>query len=263
MNSNVVSRPCSKNKFNSMEQQLEKETEKSNPMMIPGAIILAGVLIAGAVIYSNSGGLNLKPSPKGNFVATGENSGSEVSATGDITDDDPFLGKPDAPVTMVEFSDFQCPFCRQMWRNTLPQIKEKYLLTGKARLVYRDFPLSIHPAAQVSAEAAECADDQGKFWEMHDKIFEEQDKLGVGTIQYGESELKRWAAEIGLSRTQFNNCLDTHKYKDEVEKDFNDGARLGVTGTPATFINGRLISGAVPFAQFEQAIEAELKKAGK
>lgn len=245
-----------------MEHSTHSESEKNNPNMIPGAIILAGVLIAGAVIYSNSGRLNSASLPKGNSPAIGDNNDSGTPATGDISDDDPFLGKPDTPVTIVEFSDFQCPFCRRLWKDTLPQIKEKYLLTGKVKFVYRDFPLSsIHPMAQSSAEAAECADEQGKFWEMHDKIFGEQDKLGTGTIQFDESDLKQWAGEIGLNKNQFNNCFNSHKYKDEVEKDFNDGARLGVSGTPATFVNGRLVSGAVPFSQFEQIIEAELKKA--
>ena len=121
-------------------------------------------------------------------------------------------------------------------------------------------PLSFHPAAKISAEAAECADDQGKYWEYHDKIFEEQDKQGGGTIQYGVEDLKKWALEIGLNTSKFNNCVDSGKYKEEVEKDIADGSIAGATGTPSFFINGRRLVGAQPFTAFKAVIEEELNK---
>src|SRR3989304_2938085 len=140
-------------------------------------------------------------------------------------------------VVVFEFSDFQCPFCRRFYTQTLSQIKEEYVSTGKIKFVYRDFPLSsIHPAAEKSAEASECAEEQGKFWEYHDKIFMEQDKLGQGTIEYGIEELKKWASEIGLDENKFNQCLDSGKYESEVEKDFNDGVSYGVGGTPTFYV---------------------------
>lgn len=240
-----------------------KATENSS-LLVPGAILLAGVLIAGAVVYSNSA--TRTPGSK-NAAAIGQGAnplaGGEPGI-GDLADDDPFLGSPDAPVTLVEFSDFQCPFCRKLFRETLPQIEEKYIKTGKIRFVYRDFPLtSIHEMAQKYAEAGECADDQGKFWKMHDKIFEEQEKVGASTIyDYTVADVKRWAREIGLDGSQFDQCLDSDKYFEEVQKDFRDGELAGVQGTPGTFVNGRLIPGAVPFVKFEAVIEEELKKAG-
>jgi protein-disulfide isomerase len=179
-------------------------------------------------------------------------------------DDDAVLGNPDAPVTIIEFSDFQCPFCRKFYKETLPQIKKDYILTGKAKLVYRDFPLvQIHPGATPAAEGAECAKEQGKFWEMHDVIFDEQEKQGSGTIQFTADDVKKWAAKLGLNTSKFNQCLDSEKYKQEVEKDIADGSAAGVTGTPAIFVNGRLIVGAQPFAAFKVIIDEELKKLGK
>lgn len=174
--------------------------------------------------------------------------------------DNPVLGDKNAKVQIVEFSDYQCPFCRLFWKNTLPSIKDAYIKTGKAKLVFRDFPLSFHPAAQISAEAAHCAGEQNKYWEMHDKLFEEQDKEGQGTVQYGAPELKKWAAEIGVDATQFNACLDSQKYKKVVQDNFNAGASAGVDGTPAFFVNGLKIVGAQPFGAFQQAIEAALQK---
>ena len=226
--------------------------------LVPGAVVLAGAIIAAAVIYAGNPRSGAPaPSPG---TAPRENIAGNA---GDLADDDPLLGNPEAPVTVVEFSDFQCPFCRQLWRDALPQIKEKYIKTGKVKFVYRDFPIvSIHDMAQTYAEAAECADEQGKFWLMHDTIFEEQDRRGQGTVSgISATDVKRWAKEIGLDGNAFDECLNSEKYRTEVERDLAAGQGAGVSGTPATFINGRLISGAVPFPQFEAAIDAAL--AGK
>ncbi len=229
-----------------------------NAVMIPAAIIVAGLIIAGAVIYSNGG-------PKSASVGdTGGNTTPTTLPTGGSPvnvseDDDPFRGDANAPVVMIEFSDFQCPFCRSFFENTLTQLEEKYIKTGKVKLVYRDFPLSFHPAAQKAAEAGECADDQGKFWEMHDKIFEEQSKQGQGTIQFSVDDIKKWAGEIGLNTTKLNDCMDSGKYAQEVQKDAADGTAAGVSGTPTFFINGKQLVGAQPYSVFEQTIEAELQ----
>lgn len=234
-----------------------EENVQPNPYLIPGAIVLAGALIAAAVIYTNLPKTN--PSAKGTGAA---NKSLEQNAGSNLADDGPFLGSPEAPVAMVEFSDFQCPFCRRFFKETLPQIKEKYVKTGKVKFVYRDFPLvQIHNMAQKYAEAGECANEEGKFWQMHDKIFEEQEKLGQGTVTgITAADVKKWAREIGLDGQRFDQCLDSGKYAQEVGKDYNDGVAAGVSGTPGTFVNGRLVQGAVPYTQFEQIIEEELKK---
>lgn len=168
-------------------------------------------------------------------------------------DDDTIKGDKNAPVTIIEFSDFECPFCTRFYKNTLPQLEEEYIKTGKVKFVYRDFPLSFHANAQKAAEAAECAAEQNKFWEMHDKLFEEGVKGGVDSF-------KQFASELGLDTAEFNDCLDSDKMTSEVKKDFADGQKAGVSGTPAFFINGISLSGAQPFESFKQVIEAELEK---
>lgn len=166
-------------------------------------------------------------------------------------DDDAVLGDPNAPVEIIEFSDFQCTYCGRFYTQTLPELKSKYIDTGKVKLVYRDFPLSFHPEAQSAAEAAECAKEQGKFWEFHDKIFENQGSMSAAAY-------KQWAAELGLNAEQFNSCYDSGKYKSEVQKDFQDGQKAGVSGTPTCYVNGHQIIGAQPFSAFQSIIEQEL-----
>ncbi|RJQ18192.1 DsbA family protein [Candidatus Woesearchaeota archaeon] len=168
-------------------------------------------------------------------------------------DDDPVLGDKNAPVEIIEFSDFQCPFCGRFYSQSMGQIKEKYVDTGKVKIVFRDFPLGFHQFAQKSSEAAECADEQGKFWEYHDKLFESQDALDTAS-------LKQYASELGLDTAKFNSCLDTGKYASEVSKDLSDGTAAGVSGTPSFFINGQKIVGAQPYSVFEAAIEAALNE---
>jgi len=176
-------------------------------------------------------------------------------------DDDPQLGKADAVVTIIEFGDYQCPLCRAFWRETLPRIKKEYVETGRVRIVFRDFPIQdIHPEATVTAMASECAEDQGKFWEFHDKVFREQDRRGRDVVRYNVRDVKRWAADVGLEAAAFNECLDSERHKAEVLKDYQDGAGIGMNGTPVFFINGRALVGAHPFTTFQKIIEEELKR---
>jgi protein-disulfide isomerase len=182
-----------------------------------------------------------------------------------LIDDDYVLGNKNAEVIVVEFSDYQCPFCRRFYLNTIKQLKKDYIDTGKVAFVYRDFPLEFHPMAQKTAEAAQCAGEQGKYYEYHDKVFEEQAKMGQGTIPYSIDDLKRWANEIGLDMQKFNDCLNNEKYKDEVQKDFYDGIVANVEGTPTIFIGKRgkpakKIVGALPYEVIKAAIEQTLKE---
>ncbi len=171
----------------------------------------------------------------------------------EIIDDDSIKGDANAPVTIVEFSDFECPFCARFYEQTLPQIEEEYIETGQVKLVFRDFPLtSIHPNAQKAAEAAECAGEQEMYWEMHDVLFEEGVSGGVSTF-------KQYADDLGLDTEEFNSCLDSGEMADEVSMDMTDGTALGIRGTPGFIINGQLVSGAQPFSVFQQIIESELE----
>ncbi|MCA0454033.1 MAG: DsbA family protein [Chloroflexi bacterium] len=170
-------------------------------------------------------------------------------------DDDPSWGSEDAPVTIVEFSDFQCPFCGRFHRETYDQLRKDY--EGKIRFVYRDFPIvSLHPNAEISAEAADCANEQGKYWEYHDLLLNNQDK-STG------SDLSAFASQLGLDMTVFNQCMNTRRYQQEVAKDVLDANSYGVTGTPTFFINGQPLVGAQPYAVFASAIDAELAKSTK
>jgi protein-disulfide isomerase len=171
---------------------------------------------------------------------------TDVAATG------PAKGPATAPVTIVEFSDFQCPFCSRLV-PTLDQVKEKY--GDKVRIVFRQYPLPMHPNAQKAAEASLCANEQGKFWEMHDAMFKNQQELAV-------DNLKAKAAAIGLKAEEFNACLDSGKFAAKIQEDQKAGTAAGVSGTPAMFINGRFVNGAVPLEQVTSVIDDELRRKG-
>ncbi len=163
----------------------------------------------------------------------------------------PARGPEDAPVVIVEFSDFECPYCSRVI-PTLEQVVETY--GDRVRLVFRQFPLNnIHPNAQKAAEASLCAHDQGKFWEMHDLMFKEQKSLEL-------EQLKEKAARLELDVEAFNECIDSSKYAEAVMSDLEAGSQVGVSGTPALFINGRFLSGAQPFEQLAAVIDAELAR---
>lgn len=174
-------------------------------------------------------------------------------------DDDTVKGSESAPVTIIEFSDYECPFCARFYSETSSKIDEEYVKTGKVKYVYRDFPLSFHPHARKAAEASECADEQGKFWEYHDMLFENQNEWAKS----GTSVFKEYAGRLGLDQGAFDACLDSGQMAEEVKKDIADGVAYGVTGTPAFFINGEMISGAQPFEVFRKVIEEKLCDSGE
>ncbi|MCI0569407.1 MAG: DsbA family protein [Myxococcaceae bacterium] len=170
----------------------------------------------------------------------------EVAATG------PSKGPENAPVTIVEFSDFQCPFCSRVIK-TLDDVVKEY--DGKVRLVFRHFPLDFHKQAPKAAEAAMCAADQNKFWEYHDALFANQQALEP-------EKLKEYAKQVGLDPAKFDACLDSGEKAAQVQKDMEAGKAAGVSGTPAFFINGRPLSGALPPEEFKRVIDAELQAKG-
>ncbi|HEY0709594.1 MAG TPA: thioredoxin domain-containing protein [Polyangia bacterium] len=157
-------------------------------------------------------------------------------------------GDPKAPITIVEFSDYECPYCSRA-EEAVKRVLGEY--KGKVRLVYRDFPLPFHGKAQKASEAALCAGDQGKYWEMHEKLFANQQALDV-------AQLKDHAKAVGVDQAKFDQCLDSSAKAKVVENSKKAGEAVGVTGTPAFFINGRPLSGAVPFEQFKEIIDHEL-----
>ncbi len=165
----------------------------------------------------------------------------------------PYRGPDDAPVTLLEFTDYECPFCAQHFRQTYPSLLSDY--EGKLKYVIRNFPLSsIHPQAQRAAEAAECAEEQGRFWEFHDILFQRSPALGM-------EHLTAYAADVGLDAERFEDCLQSGRKADVVAEDFEDGLSYGVSGTPTFFINGRRVGGTLSLDEFETYIDAALDEA--
>jgi protein-disulfide isomerase len=168
----------------------------------------------------------------------------------DIESNEKVKGDPNAPVTIVEYSDFECPFCGKFVQQTFPSIEQQYINTGKVKFIYKHFPLrNIHFSAQTAAEAAECANEQGKFWEYHDLLFE-------NSPSFRENNLVDYATQVEMNSDQFKECLSSGKYKSVIEQDLRDGSAAGVRGAPGFTVNGQLISGAQPFSVFQQLIDS-------
>lgn len=176
-------------------------------------------------------------------------------------DDDPMLGDKRAEVAIIEFSDYQCPYCSRFAREVFPELKRQYVNTGKIRYVFRDFPLPMHRFAKDAAEAANCADDQGRYWDMHDKLFENSNRLN-------EEVINEIIKKLRLNMNKFNKCRKDKKYKEEVLKDINDGIKATIKGTPSFIIgkvdsagkvNGKIIRGAMPFYTFKAEIDRLLR----
>ncbi len=168
------------------------------------------------------------------------------------TEGRPSRGAADAPVTIVEFSDFECPYCATLF-STLKAIEKNY--KDQVRIVYLQFPLSqIHRDAEKAAEASLCANEQNQFWQMHDAMFADQARLGV-------DDLRRKAAKLSMDMEAFNACLDGNKYASAIREDIAEGVRAGVNGTPAFLVNGRFYSGSRPYDEIQKVIEEELQHA--
>jgi protein-disulfide isomerase len=164
------------------------------------------------------------------------------------------LGDPDAPVTIVEFSDYQCPYCASYFAETWPKIKSEFVDSGRVRYIFKDYPLAgLHPRAPQAHAAARCAGDQGAYWDMHKRLFEDQSQWG-GRSDPGAA-FQTFAAELGLEASTFRACLEGGKWDDAVNADLAEGARLGVRGTPTFFVNGYPLVGARPFELFEQVVD--------
>jgi len=173
----------------------------------------------------------------------------------------PTLGNKDAKVTVVEFSDFQCPFCKKYFDDSHAQLKTDYIDTGKIQFAYRHYPLSsIHPLAQKAAEAAECANDQGKFWDYHDQLFGQQATWSALAATAAVDSFVDMAGTVGLDTTQFRSCLEDSKDKKNVDDDAAVGNQVQVDGTPTFFINGTRLVGALPYSEIKKVIDQELSK---
>jgi protein-disulfide isomerase len=223
----------------------ENTENQSNNWKYISFVLIAVVLVGAFIVFNNN--KETTGSVVDNKAVGVGNSAVKVSI-----DDDAMIGDPNAPVTIIEFSDYQCPFCARFYTQTYPLLKEQYIDTGKANLVFRDFPLAnIHPEAFAASEAAECVREQGgdeAYFEMHDKIFENQNSLS-------KTSLNNFAKELGYD---IEACLSSGKFYNEVNQDLQDGTTAGVRGTPSFFINGKMLEGAQPFSEFQRIIDQEL-----
>jgi len=180
-------------------------------------------------------------------------------------DDDPIKGDPKAPITIIEFSDYQCPFCRRFHQEVLPSIENEYISKGKVRYVFRDYPLSFHQQALPAALAASCAADQGKYWEVNDFLFENPTKLDIPNVLDS-------AKGLGLKYDEFEKCINEKKYEPEIQKDIEDAKKYGISGTPSFFVGkteegnemtASYIRGAQPFEAFKSRIDKLLSEEDK
>jgi len=186
------------------------------------------------------------------------NQAPQVGAKVDVADGNlPIMGDKNAKVKVIEFADFQCPFCEQWFKTVEPSIISDYVKTGKVQFIWRDYAF-LGQESTWAAEAARCANDQGKFWEFHDYLYQHQGQENSGA--FNKDKLEGFAADMGLDTASFNSCLDSDKYASQVSTDQADGQKAGVSGTPTIFINGQSIVGAQPYSAFKTVIDQELSK---
>jgi protein-disulfide isomerase len=230
----------------------EKNKQDKKSLYISLSILIAGLIIGGAILLANR-----PASPQADINSangTENNSGNTQQNQIQITQKDHSLGNPQAPITIVEFSDFQCPYCKS-FHPTMEKLVKNY--PDKVRWVFKEFPLtSIHENALSAALAAECAGEQGKFWEFADKLFENNSQLG-------EKLYSKLASEFNLDAKQFSQCLASQKYLEKIKADYQAGIKAGVRGTPTSFINGKMISGVVPYESLEGLVKQMISQKGK
>ena len=249
-------------------------------LTVPGSIIIAALLISTSILI-NGGVIRIKVknfSSKNTLVSaqtaqapTQPTQQAPTQASGPVkvaSADAPILGNKNAPVTLIEFSDYECPFCKTSFDQLLPDLRKNYIDTGKLKLVYRNLPLPFHQNAHKEAEAALCARDQGgdsTYFKFHDQIFTNTTSNGTGLAL---DQLPVIAANLGLNVSQFQKCLDSGKYKGYVDKDISYANQVGASGTPTWFvgkstsdgtIDGQIIVGAQPFSSFQPKIDNLIK----
>jgi len=242
--------------------------DRSNSFLTtPMAILLGSIVIAVALLMN--GGVIKVGRPMNNAPAAAGSSASaqpaqaaqpQVPLPGAKVNVDighlPVKGTS-SKVTIIEFADFQCPFCERFFKDTESQIIKDYVETGKAKFVFRQYAF-LGKESTWAAEASECANDQGKFWEYHDYLYSHQGQENSGA--FAKDKLEGFAQSLGLNMDQFKPCLESDKYASKVSDDMAAGQKVGVNGTPATFVNGQLVSGAQPYANFKTLIDAEIAK---
>ncbi|MDO8664780.1 MAG: DsbA family protein [Candidatus Liptonbacteria bacterium] len=232
------------------------ETNNNKDYLLPSSIIVAAILIAGSIIY-------LVGTSKNNS-GTANNGGQNPTATNDSVQKqgprDVILGDAKAPVTIIEYGDYQCPFCVRFSQTTEQSIKDSYVKDGKVKLVFRNFQF-LGAESELAGQAAECSKDQNNFWAYHDTIYQAEGKDGKeNNGNMNKAFFVELAKNVGLDVDKFTSCYDSGKYADTVKQSTQNAAALGVNSTPTTFVNGQIVKGALPFDQFKTIIDAALNK---
>ncbi len=242
-----------------------------NPMYIlPSAILIGAILISASIFYTTKTFINKldgatfaaaqSPAQTGNNQPTAPV--APVAAPGQKVNVEPghlpAKGNSNAKVKIVAFEDFRCPFCEKFFTQTEPQIIKDYVDTGKAVLYFRQYQF-LGPASVIAGNAAECANEQGKFWDMHEYLYKNQPSES-DTSMYTTDNMTKIAGQLGMNTGKFQSCLSANKYDKDVQGDLAAGQAAGVTGTPTIFINGIPIVGAQPYAAFKAAIDQQLSK---
>lgn len=244
-----------------MEEQAQKTEETRKAMtkfnymqlLLPGAILLAAVMISATIFFTRSPAGDRETAQIGG-TPQAQNKPVDVKAN----PDDHILGNKDAKVTIVVYADFRCSYCERFYTQTEKQLIADYVNTGKARFIFRNFAF-LGQQSTWASEAAECATEQGKYWEYYNWLFSNQ-APGSDLNYYSKANLAKYAGIVGLNATQFTSCLNSDKYAKRVADDLASGKAAGVTGTPTAFINGQKIVGAQPYENFKSVIDGLLKK---
>ena len=225
---------------------------KNNNYILPASIIVGAVLISGSIIYL-----------VGNSKNTGTTGGAQTGNADALkeTAQDVILGDSKAPVTLIEYGDYQCTYCIRFFETTEPQIRENYIKTGKVKMVFRGFQF-LGPESELAGQAADCAKEQGSFWAYHDAIYQAEAKDG----QENNGNMTKdffvgLAKNVGMDVAKFTSCYDSGKYAAAVKQGTQDAAALGINSTPTLIVNGQIVKGALPFDQFKAIIENALKTA--
>ncbi len=240
-----------------------KEAGRETALLLPLSILIAGILVAGAIIYAvGKQAQPTQPSVAQIAPAAAQPTAADKPAAGNaptIGDRDVILGDPKAKVTVFEFGDYQCPWCARFFEQIDSRIREDYVKTGKAKIVFHNLAF-LGPESLASAQATECAKDQGKFWSFHDALYTAEAK----DAKENNGNLNRdlfvsLANTLKMDTAAFANCVDSKKYEAKIQGDNQEAGKFGVNSTPTTFVNGQLVRGAGAYDDFKAAIEAALK----
>ena len=229
-----------------------KLSKQINRFIIPFSILLGSFILVVSNLYSTQ--ILLLKLDRLERRLPGDPDAVEVVPI-EVSKEAPVLGKPNAPVTVIEYADFQCPYCKEFQVKNFPSLKKKYIDTGKVRFIYQHYAF-LGDESVYAAEASKCAADQSKFWEYHDKLFENQKAENAG--DFTPEKLKSMASGVVPDTQKFTKCVDDRKYQNAVSDEVLNATHFGVDATPTVFINGKKYSGLTPLYKLEQAIEDSL-----